>query len=226
MRATRFRAPRLDFRTSSAIWNISTPPIIEAIAAAPFHAWPHNLRVRNFQRDSADAISESVLTHVKWWSMNRSRQNQRRAISLAETLIAAVVLVVVVAAVSQSLYAGQLQVYEAAHRARAIELAEAMMDEILRLPYADTGVDNEVTRATFDDLADFDNYAETTTIRDASNTAYASAYQVFDRTVDVSAANKTIAAFGAAFAGLEITITVTDNAGLTWTLVQFVPNPA
>ena len=139
--------------------------------------------------------------------------------------MAAMVLIVVVVAVSQALLAGQMQTHDAVHRGRAIELAEALMDEVLRLPYADSGTDNETTRATFDDLGDFHNYTESGTLRDASNSAYPATHQGFTRTVTVVAASKTVAGFGAAFAGLDITVTVADSHGLTWTLKQFVPEP-
>jgi len=155
----------------------------------------------------------------------RQRRSRRCALTLVETMIASVVLLVVVMAVSQALLAGQMQAYDAAHRARAIELAEALMDEILRLPYADNDDDNETTRATFDDLDDFDNYAESGTLCDASNTAYPSAYQGFTRAVDVSAGVQTVTGFGEAIDGLEITVTVSDGTGLTWTIRQFVPEP-
>jgi len=118
--------------------------------------------------------------------MPRTPRHRRRALTLVESLMAAMVLLVVVVAVSQALLAGQMQVYDAAHRARAIELAEALMDEVLRLPYADADTDNETTRATFDDLDDFDGYSESGTLRDAAGTAYPSEYQVFTRTVAVS----------------------------------------
>lgn len=155
----------------------------------------------------------------------RRRRSRRGALTLVETMIASVVLLVVVLAVSQALLAGQMQAYDAAHRARAIELAEALMDEILRLPYADSDTDNEITRATFDDLDDFDDFVESGTLCDASNTAYSSAYQVFTRAVDVSAGVQTVTGFGAAFDGLEITVTVSDDSGQSWTIKQFVPAP-
>lgn len=139
--------------------------------------------------------------------------------------MAAMVLVVVVVAVSQALLAGQMQVYDAVHRARAIELAEALMDEILRLPYADSGTDNETTRATFDDIGDFHNFSESGTLRDASNATYPSSYSGFTRSVTVVSSSRTVSGFGAAFPGLEVTVTVADGTGLTWVLKQFVPEP-
>ncbi|HRX83416.1 MAG TPA: hypothetical protein P5572_00190 [Phycisphaerae bacterium] len=157
--------------------------------------------------------------------MPRTPRHRRRALTLVESLMAAMVLLVVVVAVSQALLAGQMQVYDAAHRARAIELAEALMDEVLRLPYADADTDNETTRATFDDLDDFDGYSESGTLRDAAGTAYPSEYQVFTRTVAVSTTSKSVSGFGAAFDGLEVTVTVSDGTGLTWTLQEFVPEP-
>jgi len=158
--------------------------------------------------------------------MQPFHRNIRRGLSLVETLIASVVLVVVVMAVSQALLAGQMQMYDAAHRARAIELAEALMDEIIRLPFTDPNTDNEVTRATFDDLADFHNYSETGVITDAHGVAYPAAYQVFDRAVTVVAGSQTVSGFGPAIDGMTVTVSVTDGTGLSWTLQQFIPEPA
>jgi hypothetical protein len=132
----------------------------------------------------------------------------------------------VVLAVSQALNAGQMQAYDAAHRARAIELAEALMDEIVRLSYADSGVDDETTRATFDDIDDFHNFSETGVLRDAADAAYPAAYQVFERSVTVTAASQAVAGIGPAIEGLNITVTVMDGTGLAWTLQQFIPEPA
>jgi len=156
----------------------------------------------------------------------RGPRSRRYALSLVEALFAAIILTVVVAAVSQALLAGQMQSYDAAHRARAIELAEALMEEIVRLPYEDPDSDGELSRATFDDLDDFDGYSDTGTLSDIAGTAYSSEYNVFTRTVTVTSDSETIAAFGTAISGLDITVTVEDAAGSTWTLRQFVPEPA
>lgn len=151
---------------------------------------------------------------------------KRRALTLVEALLASVVLVVVVAAVSQALLAGQMQTYDAVHRERAIALGEALMDEIVRLPYADEDADGEASRANFDDLDDYNGFSESGTLTDLEGTALPSAYNDFTRSATVTSSSQTVAGFGAAIDGLEIVVTVTDGTGATWVLKQFIPEPA
>jgi len=115
---------------------------------------------------------------------------RHRGLTLVECLLASVVMAVAVIAVTQAVVAGQMQTADALHRVRALELAEALMDEVLRLPYTDPdGTGGEVGRANFDDLADFNGFSEAaTTLADAAGTAYASPFQVFSRSVTVVSA--------------------------------------
>ncbi len=150
---------------------------------------------------------------------------RRTAFSLLEALIAAVLLLTVVLAISQALLAGQMQIYDAAHRARAIELAQALMEEVLRLPYTDPDGGSEAARDAFDNMDDFDGFAEASPLTNAAGSAYADPYQVFSRSVAVTPGSVNVSEFGGAIAGVTITVTVTDATGATWSLQQFVPEP-
>ncbi len=151
----------------------------------------------------------------------------RTAFTLAETLIASVILAVAVAAISQAITVGQTQTYEAVHELRATQLLEAMMDEILAHPYADpSSPDSESTRDTFDDMQDYDGYSESVgTIADIAGLAYVDNYTKFARSVAIVVDPLTVSDLGGDINGLTITITVTDANDRQWTLTRFVPEP-
>ncbi len=148
-----------------------------------------------------------------------------------ESLIASTILAVAVIAVSQAVVAGQMQTFDALHRARAVELAEALMDEVLRLPYTDPdGTGGEVGRANFDDLADFNGFNETAgTLADAAGTVYPPQFQGFTRSASVVPANGgsgiSVTGFGSPLVGLTTTVTVQDTAGASWVLTRFRSQP-
>ena len=70
-------------------------------------------------------------------------QARRRAggLTLAEVLLASVVLAFIVAGLTQTIVSGQSHTYNALHEERALSLAEALMDEVLAMSYADLGGD-------------------------------------------------------------------------------------
>lgn len=142
-----------------------------------------------------------------------------------------VILAFAVVAVTQAVVAGQMQTVDALHRARAMELGESLMEEVLRLPYDDPDGGSEAARADFDNLADFNGFTEAAgVLSDAAGTAYPSAFQGFSRSVSVVAANGgagiTVTGFGSATVGLTITVTVQDSAGATWILTSFRAQPS
>jgi len=167
---------------------------------------------------------------------NRGRGARRAGgFTLLEALFAASVLAVVVAAVTQSIVAGQMQTYDAMHSARAVALTEAMMEEILVLPYDDPeggvviGPDaGETTRQQFDDIDDYHGFTEAAgTLTDAEGNLYNDLYQGFTRSVTVATGSVDVAAFGAAQNGLTITTAVQEGTtGRTWVVTRFVPEPA
>jgi hypothetical protein len=158
---------------------------------------------------------------------NRLRvRRQAKALTLVEAMVATLILATAAVAATHAIAAGHMQVYDAAHRAAAIELAEAMMDEVLRLPYNDPGGNVESGRSQYDNLADYNGFSESRgQITDLSGAAYDGKYQVFSRSVTVVPASRTVSGLGAAFAGLNITVTVQNAAGSVWTVQQFVPQP-
>lgn len=140
------------------------------------------------------------------------------------------ILAFAVVAVTQAVVAGQMQTVDALHRARALELGEALMEEVLRLPYVDPNGGSEVGRSNFDNVADFNGFSEAAgVLSDAGGTAYETVYQGFSRSVTVVAANGgagiTVTGFGSATLGLTISVTVQDTAGATWTLTSFRAQP-
>jgi prepilin-type N-terminal cleavage/methylation domain-containing protein len=155
---------------------------------------------------------------------------RHRGLTLVESLLASAILAFAVVAVSEAVIAGQMQAIDALHRARAVELGEALMEEVLRLAYADPDGVGEVGRANFDDLQDFNGFNETSgTLSDANGIAYDMPYQSFSRSVSVVPANAgsgiNVAGLGGPLMGLTITVTVRDAAGAIWTLTRFRAEP-
>jgi hypothetical protein len=126
-----------------------------------------------------------------------------------------------------------MQTYDALHRRQAMELADALIEEVVRFPYDDPdgtttfGPDaGESSRAVFDDINDFDGFSQSAgALNDAAGVVYDAGYQQFSRSVSVTAGSQTVAAFGSAYAGVTVQVTVTDEAGTTWTVTAFVPEP-
>lgn len=161
------------------------------------------------------------------------RHRHARGFTLVEVTVAVAVLAFAVAAVTQAVVAGQMQTYQAIHGNRAVALAEAMLDEVLVLPYHDPGgggdlgpEQGEPQRHRFDNIDDYHGHAEPAgQVRDHDRDAYPEAYQAFSRAVRVSEHTQTTDAFGDQ-PGLLITVTVTDARGQVWPVTRFVPAPA
>lgn len=163
-------------------------------------------------------------------------QARRRAggLTLAEVLLASAVLAFIVAGLTQTIVSGQSHTYNALHEERALSLAEALMDEVLALPYADLGGDTtpgpddgETSRDLFDGLDDFHGFSEDTgELADPAGVLYPELFQRFTRTVDASYGTTTVAGFGGSRDGLSITVTVADPGGREWSITRFVAEPA
>jgi len=67
----------------------------------------------------------------------RGLRFRRRGITLVETLIASTILASASLTVTYAVVAGQTQARSSESILRAVDLAEDLMDEILRLPYDD-----------------------------------------------------------------------------------------
>ncbi len=162
-------------------------------------------------------------------------RSRRCALTLAEALIASIILSISVTAVAAALMAGAQQTHAAVETTRASQLVLAMIDEVLALPYADPDGASvpgpeagETTRLLFDNVDDYHGYVETAgSIVDAAGTAYPTAYDVYKRTVQVAAANVQPGGLPAV-TGLTITVTITDttDARTFASASRFVADPS
>lgn len=169
----------------------------------------------------------------------RPRHPQRRrpcaqGFSLVEVLFASAVLAFIVMGLSQTIVSGQAHTYNALHEERALSLAEALMEEVLALPYADRGGDttpgpddNETTRDRFDGMDDFDGFVESPgDLADPAGALYPELFQGFSRSVDTAYSTAAVAGFGGTRSGLEVTVTVAEPGGREWTISRFIAEPA
>ncbi len=164
----------------------------------------------------------------------RRRQSAQSGFTLIEVLMAATVLSFAVIAIAQMLVAGQMSTYEALHHRRGQSLAEAMIEEILALPYADPDgastpgpEGGEATRADFDNSDDFDGYSEAAgAVTDSAGDAYPSQFNLFSRAVAITETDITVTGFSADVPGIEVQVTVTDSRGQTWRVVRFIAEPS
>lgn len=154
--------------------------------------------------------------------------------TVVEVLLASVILAFAAVAVVQAVAAGQMLTYAGLHSEQAASLAEALMEEVLVLPYEDPvghtdtpGPEaGEVGRSGFDNADDFHGFSESAgSLADSAGVLLPAAYQTFSRSVTAAYGNQTVTGFSAPVAGLTITVTVQDAAGAAWTLSQFVREP-
>lgn len=158
---------------------------------------------------------------------------RHRGFTLAEVLIASGVLAFAVAAITQAIVAGQMQTYEALHNWRGLCLVEAMLDEVLRLPYNDPqggaspGPDaGETNRSAYDNSDDYQGYSEAAgSVADVAGAAYADKFSVFSRSVTAAYTQQTVPGMGNPIDGLQVAVTVTDDRGMTWSITRFIPEP-
>lgn len=163
--------------------------------------------------------------------MPRRHRTGQRGLSLVEVLIASAILAFAVAAITQAITAGQMQTAEALHQVRATALVEAMLEEIVSLPYHDpqepgaAGPEaEEGDRPAFDNADDYHGYTEPAgACVDVDLAAYPSTFDAFGRSVTCVYGTET--AFGETIDGLHVTVTVTDARGQTWTSTRFMPEP-
>jgi Tfp pilus assembly protein PilV len=140
------------------------------------------LEIKIYNRQISDRVSKRFLT----------------GFTLAEAMMATVVLGVAAAAVLLPFTSGAAVRAEGGHRTLAAKLASDLMEEIIRKPFHDPdgssydyspGPDaGETTFADFDNVDDFDGYTEPQgQVKDASGTVFTdSHYAIFSR--DVSCA--------------------------------------
>ncbi|MCH8253604.1 MAG: hypothetical protein IID36_14240 [Planctomycetes bacterium] len=162
-----------------------------------------------------------------------NRATRASALTLAEALIASIILTMSVVAVSAALTAGMQQTYEAVMTEHAAELVAAMLDEVLAHPYDDPDGASalgpeagETSRTLFDNVDDYHGYTEATgALVDAAGTAYPSEYAIYDRSVTVVASTIQPAGFAQAVTGLTVTVDVNSAARQLATASRFVADP-
>jgi len=160
----------------------------------------------------------------------KAREN---ALTLVECLLASVLLAFCVVAVSQAVVAGQMQTCAALHHRRAVELAEAMMDEILRLPYDDPEGPStpgpepgELNRFLFDNADDYHGLTETAdSLTDAAGAAYPATLQGFGVSANAAYGSVGVTGFADPLAALTVTVAVQDDSGRTWTVTRVIAQP-
>ena len=154
--------------------------------------------------------------------------------TIVEAVMATVILAFAVTAVAAALMAGAQQSYEAVDTRLANESAQALMEEILTLPYEDPqgasapGPEaGESTRSAYDNVDDYHGFAESVgTLVDATGTAYPAEYAALSRSVTVTVTSLQPAGFGSPISGLTIMVSVQLGPRTLAQVVRFVAAPA
>jgi hypothetical protein len=149
-------------------------------------------------------------------------------------MIAMTILSMIVLVTCYTLAAGQQHVYEGNRIATAARLGRDLLEEITARSYRDpSGTTNfgpeadELTRAAFDDVDDYQNYNEAPgSLVDATGTPYPAADQGFSRKVNVTKAPLSVSDLGGSFNGVTVKVTVQAPTGQQWVFTRFIPEPA
>lgn len=156
--------------------------------------------------------------------------NRQGGFTLAESLVAAAILLIGVMAISVAVSSGQMQMYHAVHAQRGAQLGGELMARVLALPYSDpdgpsapgpeTG---EISVLDFDNADDFHGYSQAPgQVSDAAGNLYPLSFQVFSRSVAARYGSESVPGLGDPIPGLTVTVTVQDRKGLTWTSTRFI----
>ena len=164
----------------------------------------------------------------------RSRGKCPAGFTLIEALLASAVLALIVLGLTQSVASGQAQTYNALHEARALSLAEALMEEVLSRPYVDPDGDTvvgpdagETARGYFDAMDDFDGFFEAAgTLVDPAGIAYPQLHQTFERRVTAKYESQEMPSLGGARAVLAVVVTVAEPGGRSWVIRRTIAEPA
>lgn len=159
----------------------------------------------------------------------------RHGLTIVECLVAMTILSVVVLVTCYTLAAGQQHLYEGNRVGSAVRLGRDLLEEIVARDYRDRVGGNgnslgpeadELTRAQFDDVDDYQNYTEAPgALVDATGTLYPATDQVFRRKVTISKGNLTVTDLATQFTGLTVKVTVTAATGQQWVFQRFIPEP-
>ena len=155
------------------------------------------------------------------------RPQGRRGLTLAECVLALVILSLAVTAIAYAVTAGQMQSAEAMRQSRATMLAEALMEEVLSKPYGAPYSGAQPARTSFATAGQYNVFSETAgNLRDGVGGLYASEFQRFGRTATVATGTISLSGLGTSTSGLVITVTVSDAGGAVNTLTRFMVNPS
>ena len=190
-------------------------------------------KYRSSRGRSVNRTGNQALSGAFTGDIAMKHATRKIAITLAESMIAMTVLLIIVVAVCTAISSGGMQMYESLNAQRAISLAEELAESVLALPYNDpNGPSNpgpepgETDVSKFDNADDFHGYKESPgQLKDAAGDLYPSEYQVFSREVTAEYTSQTISGLGT-LPGLNVTVTVKDKKGRTWTLRRFMPESA
>jgi len=146
--------------------------------------------------------------------------------TLIESLLATVVLSISLVAIFNAITHGQTRAYQALHETQVTFLAESLIEEIMSLPYTDTG--GSANNRGFNDISDYNGYDEEASegqVVDLQGNPYPEEYQTYERHITVTPISLNL--FGVNQNGLRVSVTViyTSN-GNTWLFTRDVPEPA
>lgn len=160
---------------------------------------------------------------------------RRRAGSMAlEVLLATAILAIISLTVSNALMAGRQQTSYAQDSMYASFLAQALLEELQRLPYSDPNGYNvlgpdpgQSTRNTFNNQDDYSGWTDGVgtgypTIVDLAGNAYPTPYQGFTRTVTMTPQAVSPSGWNRTINGLMTTIVVTKNGRVCARLEQLL----
>jgi hypothetical protein len=154
--------------------------------------------------------------------------------TLVEALAASAVLGLAVIALTQAVTAGQAQTHEAMRSSQAVNLAEAMAEEILSLPYHDPDgasapgpEGGESPRLLLDNMDDYHGLGEPLgQVRDIAGVPYGGNYARFSRSVSCVYTTMTVPGLTSVGNGLSVRVTVRDERGRVWAVTRFIPEPS
>ncbi|MDH3584768.1 MAG: prepilin-type N-terminal cleavage/methylation domain-containing protein [Phycisphaerae bacterium] len=163
------------------------------------------------------------------------RRPRRRGggFTLVEALLAAVILAVAVLAISEAIVAGQQQAHAAMNDEQGMMMCEELMEQMMAMPHFDgtggytLGAEApETDPSFFDSLDDYHGLMQTPgNCVDANNIALPDQYNQYTRSITMVQESKTVTGLGDPISGLNVTVTIMDRRGQTWTLERFFPAP-
>lgn len=143
-------------------------------------------------------------------------------LTLIECLFAMAVLAVAVLGLCHVVVAGHAHLKQGDDAARAVRLAEHLMEEIASRPYEAVGG----ARSHWG-VADYDGFSEAAgALRDFTGRLYEGQDQRFARQASVSPCNTLMPALdNTILQGLQVEVVVSLGSGMSWRMTRFIPGP-